>query len=213
MITSRHSQRWTSDAPLRNGTHWKCGRQNHQTIPGAAVPPPSLTSEEAAALRGLMTDVVEEGTASRLSGLTYTAAGKTGSAEFNQNKADSPRLVHRLRPRRPPGNRRYRHHRRHRIRQRLRRPHSQKNLRTPTSTPVLMEMGCRCLFCFRTCTLRGGCGTLGGFFCSSLKNGVFLIVPKTAGILSAWLNSLTQRPLAGCVHVRQAAKGGRVLPF
>lgn len=48
-----------------------------------------MTSEEAAALRGLMTDVVEEGTASRLSGLTYTAAGKTGSAEFNQNKADS----------------------------------------------------------------------------------------------------------------------------
>lgn len=48
-----------------------------------------MTSEEAAALRGLMIDVVEEGTASRLSGLTYTAAGKTGSAEFNQNKADS----------------------------------------------------------------------------------------------------------------------------
>lgn len=36
-----------------------------------------------------MADVVEEGTASKLSGLSYTAAGKTGSAEFNAVKADS----------------------------------------------------------------------------------------------------------------------------
>lgn len=48
-----------------------------------------MTFEEASVLRQLMTDVVEEGTASRLSGLAYTAAGKTGSAEFNSNKADS----------------------------------------------------------------------------------------------------------------------------
>ena len=48
-----------------------------------------MSAEEAAILRELMTDVVEEGTATRLSGLNYTAAGKTGSAEFNSNKADS----------------------------------------------------------------------------------------------------------------------------
>lgn len=48
-----------------------------------------ITSGEAEALRTLMTDVVEEGTASQLSGLSYTAAGKTGSAEFNANKNDS----------------------------------------------------------------------------------------------------------------------------
>ncbi len=36
-----------------------------------------------------MTDVVEEGTATRLSGQTYTAAGKTGSAEFIESKEDS----------------------------------------------------------------------------------------------------------------------------
>ena len=78
-----------------------------------------MTSEEAAALRGLMTDVVEEGTASRLSGLTYTAAGKTGSAEFNQNKADSHAWFTGFAPADHPGNRRYRHHRRHRIRQQL----------------------------------------------------------------------------------------------
>ena len=36
-----------------------------------------------------MTDVVEEGTASKLRGLNYTAAGKTGSAEYNNIKGDS----------------------------------------------------------------------------------------------------------------------------
>lgn len=48
-----------------------------------------LSAREAADLRELMADVVKEGTATRLSGLSYTAAGKTGSAEFNGNKADS----------------------------------------------------------------------------------------------------------------------------
>ena len=46
-----------------------------------------MSPEEAAVLQELMADVVEEGTASKLSGLSYTAAGKTGSAEFNAVKA------------------------------------------------------------------------------------------------------------------------------
>ena len=33
----------------------------------------------------MMKEVVESGTASKLKGLSYTAAGKTGSAEFNSN--------------------------------------------------------------------------------------------------------------------------------
>ena len=45
--------------------------------------------DEAAILRQLMTDVVQEGTASKLKGLSYTAAGKTGSAEYNNVKGDS----------------------------------------------------------------------------------------------------------------------------
>ena len=48
-----------------------------------------MSQEEAATLKGLMTDVVEEGTASRLKGLSYTAAGKTGSAEYGTVKGDS----------------------------------------------------------------------------------------------------------------------------
>ena len=36
-----------------------------------------------------MTAVVEEGTASKLSGLDYTAAGKTGSAEYGNVKGNS----------------------------------------------------------------------------------------------------------------------------
>lgn len=48
-----------------------------------------ISSEEAAALKELMRGVVEEGTASRLKGLSYTAAGKTGSAEYNTVKGDS----------------------------------------------------------------------------------------------------------------------------
>lgn len=48
-----------------------------------------MTEEEAEILTQLMTQVVESGTASRLKGLNYTAAGKTGSAEYNSNKEDS----------------------------------------------------------------------------------------------------------------------------
>lgn len=48
-----------------------------------------MTEEEASILTGLMADVVTEGTASRLNGLSYTAAGKTGSAEYGTVKGDS----------------------------------------------------------------------------------------------------------------------------
>lgn len=48
-----------------------------------------MSEEEAAVLTRLMTEVVENGTASKLSGLSYTAAGKTGSAEYNNIKGDS----------------------------------------------------------------------------------------------------------------------------
>ena len=46
-----------------------------------------MTKEEAQALSGLMQGVVENGTAYALSGRGYTAAGKTGSAEFNEEGA------------------------------------------------------------------------------------------------------------------------------
>ena len=48
-----------------------------------------LTQTEAAVLTELMMAVVESGTGTKLAGLTYTAAGKTGSAEFNNVKTDS----------------------------------------------------------------------------------------------------------------------------
>lgn len=48
-----------------------------------------MTEDESAILKELMTAVVEEGTASKLKGLDYTAAGKTGSAEYNNVKGDS----------------------------------------------------------------------------------------------------------------------------
>ena len=48
-----------------------------------------LTEDEAKILKELMNEVVEQGTASRLKGLYYTAAGKTGSAEYNNVKEDS----------------------------------------------------------------------------------------------------------------------------
>lgn len=48
-----------------------------------------MSEEEAAILTDLMADVVTEGTASRLKGLSYTAAGKTGSAEYGTVKGDS----------------------------------------------------------------------------------------------------------------------------
>lgn len=46
-----------------------------------------ISSKEASALSELMENVVKEGSASALSGQTYTAAGKTGSAEFQEGKA------------------------------------------------------------------------------------------------------------------------------
>lgn len=48
-----------------------------------------MEQTEAEILKGLMVDVVEEGTATRLKGLTYTAAGKTGSAEYGTVKGES----------------------------------------------------------------------------------------------------------------------------
>lgn len=48
-----------------------------------------MSEEEADILREMMTAVVEEGTATRLRGQDYTAAGKTGSAEYNNIKGDS----------------------------------------------------------------------------------------------------------------------------
>lgn len=48
-----------------------------------------MTEEESRVLRELMTGVVENGTGKRLRGLSYTAAGKTGSAEYNHVKEDS----------------------------------------------------------------------------------------------------------------------------
>ena len=48
-----------------------------------------LTEEEAAALTELMQEVVESGTGTKLSGLSYTAAGKTGSAEYSNVKTES----------------------------------------------------------------------------------------------------------------------------
>lgn len=46
-----------------------------------------MTSSEAKALRGLMENVVTMGTASSLNGQGYTAAGKTGSAEYDETGA------------------------------------------------------------------------------------------------------------------------------
>ncbi len=48
-----------------------------------------LSETEAAALGELMQEVVKSGTGTKLAGLTYTAAGKTGSAEYNNVKGDS----------------------------------------------------------------------------------------------------------------------------
>ncbi len=48
-----------------------------------------LSQEEAAALTDLMKEVVESGTGTKLSGLTYVAAGKTGSAEYSSVKTES----------------------------------------------------------------------------------------------------------------------------
>ena len=48
-----------------------------------------MSKEEAEILNGMMQEVVKSGTATRLNGLTYTAAGKTGSAEYSSVKTDS----------------------------------------------------------------------------------------------------------------------------
>lgn len=48
-----------------------------------------MTALEADIMKGMMKVVVESGTASKLKGLSYTAAGKTGSAEFTNSTSDS----------------------------------------------------------------------------------------------------------------------------
>lgn len=48
-----------------------------------------MTEDESAMLTELMVSVVQKGTATKLKGLEYTAAGKTGSAEYNNVKGDS----------------------------------------------------------------------------------------------------------------------------
>lgn len=48
-----------------------------------------MSEEEAAALNGLMQEVITGGTGTKLSGLSYTAAGKTGSAEYSKVKTES----------------------------------------------------------------------------------------------------------------------------
>lgn len=48
-----------------------------------------MTQDESQTIKKLMTAVVEKGTATKLKGLEYTAAGKTGSAEYNNVKGDS----------------------------------------------------------------------------------------------------------------------------
>ncbi len=48
-----------------------------------------MTEKEAEQLTMLMKEVVESGTGTKLSGLSYTAAGKTGSAEYSSVKTDS----------------------------------------------------------------------------------------------------------------------------
>lgn len=48
-----------------------------------------ITAAEAEFLKGLMAEVVESGTGHRLQEAEYTSAGKTGSAEFGTNPADS----------------------------------------------------------------------------------------------------------------------------
>ena len=48
-----------------------------------------MTEDESQILRDMMISVVESGTATKLKGLSYTVAGKTGSAEYNNVKGDS----------------------------------------------------------------------------------------------------------------------------
>lgn len=48
-----------------------------------------MSEAEAQVMTELMTEVVKSGTGTKLAGASYTAAGKTGSAEYNQVKTDS----------------------------------------------------------------------------------------------------------------------------
>ena len=48
-----------------------------------------MSQDESAILTEMMQQVVLSGTASKLKGLSYTAAGKTGSAEYNTSTSDS----------------------------------------------------------------------------------------------------------------------------
>ncbi len=48
-----------------------------------------MTAQQAQILTEMMEEVVNSGTASKLKGLSYTAAGKTGSAEFTDTTTDS----------------------------------------------------------------------------------------------------------------------------
>lgn len=48
-----------------------------------------MTAKEAAQLKDYMTSVVEEGTATQLKSSSYTAAGKTGTAEYSSDKSKS----------------------------------------------------------------------------------------------------------------------------
>ncbi|MCR5671808.1 MAG: penicillin-binding protein 2 [Butyrivibrio sp.] len=48
-----------------------------------------MTAEQSRILREMMEQVVQNGTATNLKGLSYTSAGKTGSAEFNTATSDS----------------------------------------------------------------------------------------------------------------------------
>lgn len=58
-----------------------------QFSPGAYTK--MMNETEAAALQKIMEEVVKTGTATRLTGLSYTAAGKTGSAEYGNIKGES----------------------------------------------------------------------------------------------------------------------------
>lgn len=48
-----------------------------------------LSTEDASLMQTFMREVVEDGTGERLSGQSYTAAGKTGTAEFSTSSKDS----------------------------------------------------------------------------------------------------------------------------
>lgn len=48
-----------------------------------------MSEQEAAIMKGLMQEVVQSGTGTKLKDASYTAAGKTGSAEYNAVKTDS----------------------------------------------------------------------------------------------------------------------------